>query len=395
MEPPAQHLPLAATLQNDAVACQASSPLFRLPREIRDTIWRYATETYCDPDKPFRLALRRSDMTGPRRCDTALLETCRAVYAEAWDLPLRQTALVIHEGYQDDREEEWPKMSWPKKRGMALFCLQAWQLLLIQKVQMSFYQSRLEGGGIGEWLDKIAEARELALGIVRKLDEEAEESRGEIARGILKLKVSELVVRVNRRDWITWAEEPRRPEGSPERESIFNIFTPGLGPKASRELSLRLQIPAGWTPHTGLFSRDFIFTLALETFGAKADQLDKVANEARAWRFPTPLYDDDSSSRHSSSGSDDGSDEASTTEMMVWDGEVVASCFTRSFPETQGWLARKTWRQFSKKIETRRIRYVRTRGCELEHRLRGLSLVAADGVVGGGGEDCKSEGSLC
>lgn len=350
--PPTQYLPLATTLslkqQADiAVQSQSQSPLFKLPREIRNDIWRYATATYCDPDRPFRHSERRPELSGPRRCDTALLRTCREIYLEAWDLPLRQTPFVVHEGYQDDRGDELPAVSLPTRPGMILFCLQAWQLLLIQHVEMCLYQRRMEGGGIGEWLGKIGEAREFAKGIVQGLMTDGETAGSEVVEGILKTQIKDVSMRMNRRDWTTWAEEPRRPESkdSAKKQSLACIFTPGLNPNSSNELSLRIMIGPGWTSHHGLLSPDFTFTLLLETFGAKRDQLDKVVTQAKRWQFQTPRREDGSV----------------TSEMMVWDGEVHNDSWQRDKPETRGWMGKMPWRKVSKRIEVRRIRFVRER----------------------------------
>ncbi|SPN98649.1 related to M.genitalium alanine--tRNA ligase [Cephalotrichum gorgonifer] len=81
-----QILSTSATLQND-------SALFSvLPAEVRSHIFSFALTDYPDPspDKRYEKATcyTRPSYFAPRRTDTALLQTCRAVYAESWFLPV-------------------------------------------------------------------------------------------------------------------------------------------------------------------------------------------------------------------------------------------------------------------------------------------------------------------
>ncbi|KAH7009808.1 hypothetical protein EDB80DRAFT_713918 [Ilyonectria destructans] len=73
-------------------APQDNSPLFsRLPAEVRSHIFSYALTDYPDPspDKRYKdtTIYKRPTYFAPRKNDTQLLRTCRAVYRECWFMP--------------------------------------------------------------------------------------------------------------------------------------------------------------------------------------------------------------------------------------------------------------------------------------------------------------------
>lgn len=73
-------------------AVQNDSPLFRqLPPEIRSEIFAYALTDIVSPlaHKAFcrDTCYTRPGYSAPRRTETALLQTCRAIYGESWHLP--------------------------------------------------------------------------------------------------------------------------------------------------------------------------------------------------------------------------------------------------------------------------------------------------------------------
>ncbi|KAK7408239.1 hypothetical protein QQX98_009602 [Neonectria punicea] len=290
-----QTLPLIASADFLVTGLQPQSPLFRLPFEIRSAIWQLATATYFDPERLYdrRLNLWRPDNTGPRRVDRALLRTCRAVYSETWDLPLKQTALVIFEGSEGDRPTY--NLKYHLGVDIILFHLQAWQLLLLQRIEMTLRQQRIPSG-ISNWIGIFENSRSYAAGIVRRLAQEMGTGvRQNIVDDILARPVCDLVVRLNRRDWWTWASEPPLPSEEPEATVAPN----------DSGLHLSLVIPPGWTQTAGLFGPNFASTLELETFGVKKTQLQRVVNHARKWRFQAP----------------NGTD-SSGRKKMVWDEQV-------------------------------------------------------------------------
>lgn len=85
-------------------ASQDKSPLFaRIPPEIRSEIFALVLTDFPDPSPATRYAAEtcytRPSYFSPRRSDTRLLRTCRAVYREAWFLPFvlrEQTHWLTH-----------------------------------------------------------------------------------------------------------------------------------------------------------------------------------------------------------------------------------------------------------------------------------------------------------
>ncbi|KAM4064344.1 hypothetical protein HRG_006164 [Hirsutella rhossiliensis] len=73
-------------------AAQHQSPLFgKLPGEVRSQIFALALSDYPDPDPDHQYATEtcytRPSYFAPRKTDTELLRTCRAVYTECWHMP--------------------------------------------------------------------------------------------------------------------------------------------------------------------------------------------------------------------------------------------------------------------------------------------------------------------
>lgn len=91
-EPRSPPTPLHTRILSVAPAPQTASPIFSvLPGEVRENIFSYVLTDYPDPSPERRYAsdtcYTRPSYSAPRRTDTALLQTCRAAYAEAWFLP--------------------------------------------------------------------------------------------------------------------------------------------------------------------------------------------------------------------------------------------------------------------------------------------------------------------
>lgn len=85
-------VPLHQRLSPTQAHGQPDCPLFRiLPAEIRNHIFSEALIDYEDPAASQKYAKdscwARPSYSAPRRTDTALLRTCRAVYMETWFLP--------------------------------------------------------------------------------------------------------------------------------------------------------------------------------------------------------------------------------------------------------------------------------------------------------------------
>lgn len=72
---------------------QRQSPLFRLPFDVRDTIFRYALSQYDDVEHPYKNTKPycRPGYRGPHCIQTDLLLTCRLSWLEYNDVPLQST----------------------------------------------------------------------------------------------------------------------------------------------------------------------------------------------------------------------------------------------------------------------------------------------------------------
>ncbi|KAJ3540545.1 hypothetical protein NM208_g5019 [Fusarium decemcellulare] len=329
---PPQTLPLIASLKGNNIQQQPQSPLFRLPLEIRQNIWELSTATVCDPDRPYNRGWLhwRPNSTGPFRVDTALLKTCRAIYAETWDLPLKQTTLVIHEGTEQDRPLWRPV--YPVVLGKGLFYLQAWQILLIRRAHMTFSQFRLREGSIKEWFNRVSDARSKARNVISELAEKPEtDYNNGIIQGLLHTQFRTLVVRINRRDWWSWGNPPDDPEQiayikahpDPKRHCL------GLDPDTLRN----------WGGSEDLFSPAFELVLELETFGVKWNQLDHAVEEAKGFVL---------SKTHSWGEGD---------KHLAWDGCVKDCSWDLGFVDDCNWFRNKKWKGMGKRVEVREVRY--------------------------------------
>jgi hypothetical protein len=87
------HLTMATTLSFQPTNFQLQSPLFGvLPGEIRNEIFAYALMQYEDDaaSYPEDSYWYRPGFSGPRKANSALLQTCKAVYAEGQKVFLRE-----------------------------------------------------------------------------------------------------------------------------------------------------------------------------------------------------------------------------------------------------------------------------------------------------------------
>ena len=91
---------------------QEASPLFsKLPRELRDLIWEYATAPFEDEDGKFEATAYyyRPGHTARLKTDTAILLTCRRAFSEANALPMLQAehSFYYHRAAPDRRDPAW------------------------------------------------------------------------------------------------------------------------------------------------------------------------------------------------------------------------------------------------------------------------------------------------
>ncbi|CAG9952703.1 unnamed protein product [Clonostachys rosea f. rosea IK726] len=333
-------LPLAATLNKDENNPQKDSPLFRLSPEIRVRIYDLALQTVCDQDRAFgdRNLFKRPNLTGPRRIYTALSRTCRAVYAETWALPLINTSLVIHEGSDEDRPPNRPHSVMSSNQ--RLFYLQAWQLLLVGGVDMTFQQIRLENGGIEEWLRRLHHARGHAREIMRHVASEkypgSQSIKDFVENSLIGVRIRALTVRVNRRDWWNWTNDPstNSPEQRASRKRMIRVLQPNtphdFGPYADDDAE-------------PLLVQDCILSFVLETFGPKAEELDYTVNQAKDWVFAIPSLSQEGQNMH----------------VLGWDGQVRNESWERAVNEPHiAWLRKPVYSAIRNRIEVRVIRFI-------------------------------------
>ena len=87
------------TIDTDSALEQSQSALFSiLPGEIRNHIWNYALAEYQDETQLYDDATcyKRPDYFAPRKTETALLQTCKRIYQEAWFLPWTNAEQIFY-----------------------------------------------------------------------------------------------------------------------------------------------------------------------------------------------------------------------------------------------------------------------------------------------------------
>ncbi|KEY68206.1 hypothetical protein S7711_04743 [Stachybotrys chartarum IBT 7711] len=147
-------------------APQDASPLFRrLPAEVRRDIFSLALAEYPDPSpaKQYgpQTCYTRPAYSSPRRCDTALLRTCRAVYREAWFLPFTQhelTAWLTHpERAPPEYNRARPTQAAVLRAKLRRIAAQLGQpAVKLDRVRFFAQMFRLEEGAMGDALKDMA-----------------------------------------------------------------------------------------------------------------------------------------------------------------------------------------------------------------------------------------------
>lgn len=204
----------------------------KLPPELRRRIWALVLQTQCSSVWTYepRSPAWRPDRTGAPFIDAALLRTCRAVYMEAWDLPMRLTWGVLADGAPQDKPAEWAQVV----LAAGVLVPHAWQVLLLGRVEVTLQHLRLEAGFLDMWVaalgrlkaaaavcvaDLVAEAEERIKEEREEEKDEEEEEDGtayylntEVVRVLRERQaVEEIVVRMNRADWWAWTSMPPAP----------------------------------------------------------------------------------------------------------------------------------------------------------------------------------------
>lgn len=404
------HEPLAWSLDSSNVLPQSNCLLYTLlPLEIREIIYAYVlTDTtsypidYLSPKDPIPVVhvkylghgqnagslaggkpLHLSDIT------VSLLLTCKAVYLETWAMPLRVNA------YHMDASRHLRSGGMP-----------AWRLAQIRGLDITIKQRELENGKLGDVLKKMGgNARRQGAYVVpmrcfrddgwakiegcsRTLDDNclvpaavdlpdtqpqrlddvltrlptSVESVLPSARSLhvtLAQPLTHLTLRLTRTDWSTWNVakflhlEPsfgryNLEEGRPSAKAMRLLASER---EAGRHPRLDSQ---SWGAHVVSTLPDLEkLELVLETFEARKEELERVVQCAKMWRF----------------GFGDGGEagEKKKKWALVWDGYVVERRWKRDMEETvvprnvRGLLRRVPWCYDCNDFEVRTLRYFKTR----------------------------------
>lgn len=145
-----QRVPLAHEILDhpDSIDSQLQSPLFgKLPRELRDLIWRFSLTRYEDLDRLYdiRKPYARPGQAAPLRVAVQLLRTCRAVYVEAFLTPFQVNPIMIFHGDDNDIPPGIPLMRTTENQFLCRK-LRFWQFANISSVETTLQQIHLEGG---------------------------------------------------------------------------------------------------------------------------------------------------------------------------------------------------------------------------------------------------------
>lgn len=383
--------PLAWNIENEPLMNQAQSPLFQLPRELRDLVFEYAL-TDCKLDS-WENKLRRNESRfkfKPMNLlyhDIAidLLRTCRAVYFETWTLPLSLNPYVIYD------------LHGPRRSGMSLDRILPWQLALVGSLDITISQTALEGNTLLNYLhrNKTWQASERHKGVyfaprcykttrrVHAMSEytssfnfailpadksaprhflshvlgthdlypgDAEPPWSSAMRVMMAKPLTSLTLRLQHTDWWTWTDHP----DSLDRRHYLGLdpsvgdgsAEPGRRPTATsmqllasqrRDSNLHPNPPleTGWLQTIAALPDLQQLELVLETFKEKEKQLDVVVDCAKTWVFPI------------------------TGEKweLVWDGKVGMSSWSIEMGKEKG----TKWFDKASVFVVRRMRFVRRR----------------------------------
>ncbi|KAI1463298.1 uncharacterized protein F4812DRAFT_250668 [Daldinia caldariorum] len=329
-----QRVPLASEILQrlDLVDSQLQSPLFgRLPRELRDLVWRYALTRYEDIDCLYDIqrTYARPGQAAPQRVAVELLETCRAVYIEAYLTPFQVNPIMVFHGDSNDVPPAMPLMR-TVENPLLVRKLKYWQFANISSVEITIQQANLEGGGL-ERVSRLVgtkgrhhgqESRGYAMTgyayFVSPVEPEESTSKADskevsdkplppLPNLLIGRKITHLSVRLSRTDWWGWEDRPNEYTLPPEErlriEPMINVtrlwgrpgnytaMTKGYeARKAGEEPDFQLddfEKQGRWGMQVGEYCPDLTtLDLILETFFCKRNQLNYVAQCAKLWTFP-------------------------------------------------------------------------------------------------------------
>ncbi|KAI1094473.1 hypothetical protein F5B19DRAFT_35061 [Rostrohypoxylon terebratum] len=299
----------------DSINPQLESPIFaKLPREIREQIWRFSLTRYEDFNNTYEIhkTYTRPGQAGNWRVAVQLLLTCRAVYVEAFLKPFQLNPLVVFDGAPQDIPPSNPLVRTPAH---SRWCrnLRYWQFANLSAVEMTVQQFQLEGGSI-ERVSRVigTEGRHIgheSRGHPNGYAHFVEPPEPDNKNLCVGRKITNLTIRMLRTDWWSWATPPeecrREPSERLRLEPMINVTNLPAKPENSlamtkgyeqRKLGAEpdfdlddFEKQGRWGMQIGEYWPDLdTLELVLETFGCKQDQLDKVLDCAKLFKFPLP-----------------------------------------------------------------------------------------------------------
>ncbi|CZT03758.1 hypothetical protein WAI453_009032 [Rhynchosporium graminicola] len=255
-------IPELPPLQNASITPnpQLSSPLYdgRIPPEIRNSIFQFAltedTTILYDANKGYT----RPYYTGRKKVDTALLQTCRAIYLETFHLPAANKEHVFwhppetgpHGRFYSDRN------GWEREKEMFYGSskMMSWQVELVKEIHLFTQEFWLE-----QYFNSYCDER--------------------FMNGIEKVKIT-----IRRCDW--WWNERNNPLG----------INPYRGNADSDQMTRDIvackngEVPewnmAGWAGAFSKLPNLKELEMELETSDDKIDELVAIVEWAKMWKFP-------------------------------------------------------------------------------------------------------------
>lgn len=282
---------------------QDESPLFKtIPKEIRDLIFEYAIAAYPDPDRPYSSneKFARPGVSGHPRIATELLSTCKAIYAETYQLPITINPVLL---YHDDNDHIPPHA----RQGMRnLMKLASWQWAALHIVDISLQQTRMEGNVISQAAKQLQASlryeRSKTGTTLQNQPSASEQPQAQRLSGLempssdpnIPRVIDRLTLRIGRTEWWTWEDPPS--------SSDHLGIDPGCGggwvhsrcttEKMIEEAEKRRQgeweggSPNCWGAQVADFKGLKELECIFETFALKVEQLNVVIECAKTWTFP-------------------------------------------------------------------------------------------------------------
>ncbi|KAF1971619.1 hypothetical protein BU23DRAFT_600169 [Bimuria novae-zelandiae CBS 107.79] len=320
IEPLAFYLPSFSDVHQ-----QKQSPLYNVfPKEIRDLVFEYALADNGVPSPTWD-----TGDVATNDAAVALLQTCKAVYLEAYRLPMLLNGFFYALNYNVPTRP-------------ALSRLGPWQYALIQRLDFSVQQVTIEGGDLEkqltEWrsiprhsgayvaplfyhlhsprTDGVIPSHNFGLttfgedtpgwhredgdkvtlyrAFVKNHDPFISPYCNFTARAMVARPLTHLTIRMSRTDWWTWTDSPETSDSEEQLaldpacgKETRPLLTDMLALAAQRRMGQHPQYEDGtWGAYVAMLPDLKTLELMLETFREKKRQLEVVCDCAKTWKFP-------------------------------------------------------------------------------------------------------------